>query len=255
MKKNILLSVCAFVFCCGTVSLRASTVDLQFDQYNRAYAEGRTAEALQGYQTLLNNHQISASLLFNLANASYRQGDVARAVLNYERARLLKPSDPDIRANLDLVRRSSGLTVAEDPFWKRALLFFSLDQWAWFGFSAFLLASLISCIRGVWQNFWPARPCPQQLFNFSMVAALLLILPAAAGLFVQSRDLDRAVVMHNEVMLKLSPFDKAEAVGELHAGETVRPLKEFDNYVLVENQSGRRGWVGKSQIETLLPQS
>ena len=51
----------------------------------------------------------SASRLFDLANAYARDGRPGMAVLNYERARLLAPSDPDIHANLSLVRTTSGL--------------------------------------------------------------------------------------------------------------------------------------------------
>ena len=43
----------------------------------------------------------SAATLYNYANAFARAGKPGFAVLNYERARLLDPSDPDIDANLD----------------------------------------------------------------------------------------------------------------------------------------------------------
>ena len=122
-------------------------------------------------------------------------------------------------------------------------------------FHALLLAAVLIFLRGLWLNFRPAETFPQRLCNLGLVLALLLLLPAGAGIFVQMTDLDQAVVMRNEVLLKVSPFDKAEAVGELRAGETVRPLKEFQQYILVQNQSGRRGWVGKNEIESLLPSS
>src|ERR1700726_3799579 len=58
------------------------------------------AEAQAGY---------SAPALYNLANAYARAGKPGLAVLNYERAKLLDPNDPDIDANLRHVRESSGL--------------------------------------------------------------------------------------------------------------------------------------------------
>ncbi len=42
----------------------------------------------------------SAAALYNLANAYARAGKPGLAVLNYERAKLLDPQDPDIDANL-----------------------------------------------------------------------------------------------------------------------------------------------------------
>src|SRR6202049_605877 len=51
----------------------------------------------------------SASALYNSANAYARAGKPGLAVLNYERAKLLDPNDPDLDANLRHVRESSGL--------------------------------------------------------------------------------------------------------------------------------------------------
>src|SRR5580700_12044574 len=51
----------------------------------------------------------SAPALYNLANAYARAGQTGLAVLNYERARLLDPQDPDIDANLRQVREAVGL--------------------------------------------------------------------------------------------------------------------------------------------------
>src|SRR4051812_26061553 len=55
----------------------------------------------------------SADALYNLANSYARAGKPGLAVLNYERATLLAPNDPDIRANLDYVRATAQ--VPTDP--------------------------------------------------------------------------------------------------------------------------------------------
>ncbi len=49
----------------------------------------------------------SAAGLYNLANSYARAGKPGMAVLNYERARLLSPNDPDVEANLRFVRSSA----------------------------------------------------------------------------------------------------------------------------------------------------
>ena len=46
----------------------------------------------------------SAPALYDLGNFYARAGRPAMAVLNYERARILAPTDPDIQANLSQVR-------------------------------------------------------------------------------------------------------------------------------------------------------
>src|SRR3954467_2635403 len=49
----------------------------------------------------------SADALYNVANSYARAGKPGLAVLNYERAALLAPNDPDIKANLDYVRAAA----------------------------------------------------------------------------------------------------------------------------------------------------
>src|ERR1700722_1594208 len=56
----------------------------------------------------------SAAGLYNLANSYARAGKPGMAILNYERASLLAPGDPDIQANLRFVRASAHLP-AEMP--------------------------------------------------------------------------------------------------------------------------------------------
>ena len=57
----------------------------------------------------------SAAQLYNSANAYARSGNSALAVLGYERARVLAPTDADLRWNLHRVRESAGLP--EDNGW------------------------------------------------------------------------------------------------------------------------------------------
>ena len=61
----------------------------------------------------------SAALLFNLGNSYARDGNAGLAVLNYERARLLAPDDPDLRANLRYVRSSAGLPSSHGDWFER----------------------------------------------------------------------------------------------------------------------------------------
>src|ERR1700719_4791679 len=59
----------------------------------------------------------SATALYNLGNAYMRQGKPGMAVLNYERANLLSPNDPDIDANLSYVRAASHMPAPpRSPF-------------------------------------------------------------------------------------------------------------------------------------------
>ena len=73
--------------CCASVAFAQT----DFDAANAAYADGRYEEAAAGYEALLAEGE-NATLYYNLGNARFKQGELAQAILNYERALRLKPN-------------------------------------------------------------------------------------------------------------------------------------------------------------------
>ena len=85
----------------------------------------------------------SAPRLFNLANAYARDGRPGMAVLNYERARLLAPNDPDIRANLRFVRTTATLPPITGTWFERqASKLASPNALFWFGCAGVLMVGV-----------------------------------------------------------------------------------------------------------------
>ena len=68
-----------------------------------AYVKNDYASAIQIYEALLKEGE-AAEVYYNLGNSYYKAGDIAKAILNYERALLIQPGNADIRANLEIAR-------------------------------------------------------------------------------------------------------------------------------------------------------
>lgn len=86
------------------------------------------ARAAGLYERLLAENGENGRLYYNLGNCFFRQGDYARAVLNYRRAEEFMPNDGNLRRNLELARAKTGAAVApaaEDAW--RFLLFWHYD--------------------------------------------------------------------------------------------------------------------------------
>ena len=115
-----------------------------FFQGNQAYSQGRYEDAIAHYRAALRSEGVSASLLFNLANAYQRQGN-----LNYERALAIDPANADIRANLQGLRKNLGLYREEAPLWVRFFETLSLNAWTLIASGAFFAIGLLFLIRGV----------------------------------------------------------------------------------------------------------
>ena len=76
----------------------------QFEEGNSLYQQGSYEEAIEKYSSVLADGFESADLYYNLGNSYFKIGDLGRSVLFYERALRIGGSDPDVIANLELVR-------------------------------------------------------------------------------------------------------------------------------------------------------
>ncbi len=88
----------------GPYSAKASnndnTAQEWFFEANRAYKSDQYREAAEGYLNLVEKGFKSGHLYYNLGNAYFRLGDLGKAILYYEKARLLIPRNDDLRFNL-----------------------------------------------------------------------------------------------------------------------------------------------------------
>ena len=73
------------------------------DRADSAYQAEDYALAAQFYNQATTDDGTSSDLYYNLGNTYYRLGKNAQAILAYERALRLDPSNADARANLDYV--------------------------------------------------------------------------------------------------------------------------------------------------------
>ena len=69
-----------------------------------AYMENKYLDAVYMYEALLAENGESAELRYNLGNSYYKANNIAKAILNYEKALLLAPADDDIKANLEIAK-------------------------------------------------------------------------------------------------------------------------------------------------------
>lgn len=214
-----------------------------FEEGNRFYEQGHYPEAIARYEVLL-KHGTSPQVLFNLANARFRNGDVGLAILNYRRAQQLAPRDADVLANLRFARQTvpGTVSVPSSPF-SRVFRYFTLNElggamavmfWFWLG--------LLSLMK--WQPQW--RPA---LRTSSIVAGLLFVLTAlwlAGAAQVQTRRI--AIITAEQASARFGPLEESQVAytandgAELLAGEIKGP------WVQVQDRSGRLAWLPRDHV-------
>jgi len=188
----------------------------------------------------------SAADLYNVGNAYARAGKPGMAVLNYERARLLAPDDPDIEANLRYVRTAAKLPAPPPTWLERAVTWAGPTTVSWIGLCGIVLVggSLL------WGRIQPAY---RWLPRLSMATGIILAgVTISNGLVVWPR-LHEAVVLTAATPVRVSPVPMSEPLFTLPEAETVRITAEHDEFMLVETRAGKTGWVARANLAPVVP--
>ena len=85
----------------------ATDVKTLAEEATKMYQEGDYQKAIDLYNEMLSDDMESATVYYNLGNCYYKQGETAKAILNYERALLLHPGDNDIKYNLTMAQKAT----------------------------------------------------------------------------------------------------------------------------------------------------
>lgn len=188
----------------------------------------------------------SAPALYNLANSFARAGKPGLAVLNYERARLLDPSDADIEANLRHVREKSGLPPDSRSRFQRAAEFADPQILAWLGVLGLSIAGIAACVRV------GRKTHRRKLLLATWVGICLLGVSAANGIALWP-VIHEAVVIAPSIPVRVSPVTEEEPLFVLPEASLVAVRAEHDGFVLVQTQNERSGWVPGKSLARIVP--
>ena len=256
LERHLAASV-ALAFSCAAALLAPAHADdatpqTAFFQGNQAYAAGHYGEAVSAYQSVRDGGEESGALDFNLGNALFKDGQLARAIASYERARRLLPRDPDVQANLAYALERAKVADEASPLWERLL----------FPFAARATGSELAVVASVcWWALWlllgvrvlvPRRRSGLTRAAWA-AAALYLIVAGSLGLRLAEVELrDTAIVTAaGGASVRFEP----SATGTEHfpaaAGTTLDVTEERDDWLQVRRADGLRGWVPRSAVERL----
>ena len=140
MKRSLLI----FIFSVLSLILWADNKALM-QQAEQQYQTGEYAAALESYQEIENSGKESSSLYYNIGNCFYKLGESTQAILYYERALKLDPTDKSAQYNLELAKRATVDKIHEIPefflirWYRSAQSVFSIDGWAYVTLGLFLV--------------------------------------------------------------------------------------------------------------------
>jgi len=136
--KNILSSI--LILLCG-VNIYAMSVGQQADS---AYNAEDYRLAIELYNKSIAEEGKSSDILYNLGNAYYRADKPGKAVVYYQRALRLDPTNEDARTNLEFVQsriqdRPEDDTAFLSKLHNSLLCSMTANAWAWTAFTMFIV--------------------------------------------------------------------------------------------------------------------
>ena len=254
-KRLLHIIILFAILCLPALSFASNQAQEVFIKANAFYAKAQYNDALKTYKQLEDEGYQSATLYFNMGNASYKNGDIAPAILYYERAHKLAPGDEDINFNLKYANLKTTDKVDEAPE-----LF--LTRW-WKG----IILSLPLAMLSVWSIIFVLAASGTFILYFfagsvvikkvSFYAACLFLFAGVCLIFVSNRQVNyfddhrQAIIFSPSVDVKNGPVERSVTLFVIHDGTKVDLLENNNGWLKIKLANGSEGWIQKDAAKEI----
>ena len=219
------------------------------------YQKGNYVQAVKGYEKLLKQGE-SAALYYNLGNCYYRLDNIPHAVLSYERAQRLAPSDEDIRFNLQLAQSKTidNLTPESEMIfvtWYKALVnLFSIDSWAYLSLVC-LFISIVALVVYLFVDIEILRKLSKIVLPLFFFFFLINTFFAIQQVYLLDSE-THGIIMSPSAVVRKMPDQKSADSFILHEGSKVRIIdNSMSQWTEIKLSDGRQGWIKADNVEAI----
>ena len=252
MKRLLIISIILYS---AFASLSAqSNLEADWKKAEDLYAKKQYAEAADLYAEMFQYGE-SVALYYNYANSLYKSNQLGLAILNYERALRLDPTNDDIKFNLEFVNKmkTDKIEPLERFFlseWMVALSrLLTSNQWAYASIISFIFMLVLALLYLFGRKVW--------LRKFSFFTAIFLLFFSVFTMvnafkvknYIENNP--EAIVLAGSVSVKSSPDDNGTEVFVIHEGTKVNVLSTIANWSEVRLADGNIGWLQSYLIEKI----
>ena len=234
------------------------------EQGDSAYLKKEYHFAVKYYEDAIAKDGVSAELYYNLGNAYYKSNNLAKAILNYERALKLKANYTDAKENLDFIRTKIGANNVSNSSSSSVSFDFiinlmSANGWGWLALSFFILAIIL---YGIYFYFKEIRIRKIGFFGGGAIS-LLFVGTIIIAIISANRSLstNKAIIMVDNTILSTKPHtpsNQSEELGVINPGEKViivdsitTPNDSLTNLWYNIKYNSSNAWVRSNNLEKI----
>ena len=246
----VILLLVLFFMPGGVKARNNQSAQEDFFEANRAYKNDQFQEAIAGYLKLIENGFKNGHIYYNLGNAYFRIGDLGRAILYLERARLLIPRDDDLLFNLSHARNQAMDDIGDVQTFPLHD-FLGLDSLnlyeAFFAFT--ILNVLFFFVLGI--RLFKKTEWSYYLSIFLVIFIGIGGCALALKWYGFTTD-NRAVVLADEIEVRAGPDPSDTVLFKIHEGAVVHRERSEADWVLLHLSKNKRGWARSKQLERII---
>ena len=247
-KHTVLL----FVFILLSVSVLGNAV---FQKANDAYNQKNYAEAIALYEELASQGYKEVAVCYNLGNAYFKNSQLSKSILWYERALRLDPANEDIKHNLAFVNQQTidNMEVQPESFinvWFHAVRdLFNVKMWSIFSI-VFLGICCLCIVLMVVLSF------PRWRMTLFVGACLAFVFAVLSIIFANLQKIninreDEAIIMDKIVTVKSTPDVSGTNLFTVHEGIKIQITDKAGNWIEIRFPDGNKGWINKDAVEVI----
>ncbi|MCH2046914.1 MAG: tetratricopeptide repeat protein [Saprospiraceae bacterium] len=243
----------AILMICTGTGLMANDLAINFSAAVDLYNEGKYTESIAKYEAILTTGIVSAELYNNLGLAYHKNGELGKAIVNFNRALRQSSSNEDAKHNLVAARQQveEQTIEIEDTalvrIWNGVAGSLSANGW---GVVFLLFLCFGACSLSFWQ-IGKTSELKRRGFWGGIVVLSLSILPLIWGFQQRAVELDSgiAIIIKEKVGIREAPNLGSEEIELVFEGNTVQVLTNENNWTKVRLTNGLLGWLPSTMIE------
>ena len=256
VPKGAYMAVMLLIALPFAASAQTQYQDSLWNAANTAYVDGRWMDAVADYELIASMGLESAPLYCNTGDAYFKDGNIPKAILYYERALKIDPSYEDAKYNLELLSNTiQDRIVAVPEFvlkaWARKLCYMMDSDALAVLFLVFLALTLGLALLFVLSPSVAGR----RTGFFTGIVTLIIAVACLSFSLWQKKEYmtaDDAIVMRPVTSVKSSPSSEvSKDLFILHEGTKVKIIDEVGKWKNIELVDGRQGWLPAEDIEVI----
>jgi tetratricopeptide (TPR) repeat protein len=242
-----------FVLLLAVLPVRAADLAGAFDAANRLYEQRKFEESATKYEELIRAGAATPIVYFNLGNAWFKAGQLGRAIAAYREAQRLAPRDPNVRFNLQFVRKQvTGSEQLPGPVWKQWVTNLTLNEWTIATVVAFWVLFVLLALGEI----RPSLRAALRLWTAAGVVAFLGFAFFLGAAMYDSRNTHAAVVVVPNTVVRYGPLEDSTVYYQLRDGSELQVLDEKkttenQSWLMVQDATRRTGWLKRQEVVVL----